>query len=152
MMVKTSQLARLFTVAEANAMLPLVRAITRDLVDLTREVVERHARVEHLTSGRDVKAGDPYSEELSQIAEELEKDRRRLNEFVDELRNLGVDPKSASDGIVDFPSMLDGETIELCWRLGEPEVRYWHPIGAGFARRQPIAGTAAVDASRADSV
>jgi hypothetical protein len=129
---------RVFTVAEANSMLPLVRAITHDLVELSREVVERHERVEHLKAGRDILAGDPYHDELAQIEDELAKDRIRLNEFVEELRQLGVDPKSGVEGIVDFPCILDGELVYLCWQLDEAEVTYWHTVDAGFAGRQPL--------------
>ncbi len=120
-------------------------AITRDLVQLSREVVERHERVEHLKAGREILPGDPYHEELAQIEDELAKDRRRLNEYVEELRQLGVDPKSGVDGIVDFPSTLDGELVYLCWKLGESEVQHWHRMDAGFAGRQPLATASVVE-------
>ena len=54
-----------FSVEEANAMLPLVGAIARDLVDLSREVAERQERIDHLTTGREMESGDPYEDELS---------------------------------------------------------------------------------------
>ncbi|MGM0486847.1 MAG: DUF2203 domain-containing protein [Planctomycetota bacterium] len=136
--VEASEPVHAFTVAEANAMLPLVRAITGDLVRLSREVIERHERVEHLKIGRKVLPGDPYHDELAQIEEELDKDRQRLNGYVEELRQLGVEPKSGVEGIVDFPGKLDGELIYLCWKLGEPELKYWHPVDAGFADREPL--------------
>jgi hypothetical protein len=119
-------------------MLPLVRAIVTDLVRLSREVVERHQRVEHLKAGRSITTGDPYDEELAQIEEELSKDRQRLHEYVEELRQLGVEPKSGVDGIVDFPAILDGEVVYLCWQYGEPEVLFWHSVDAGFAGRRPL--------------
>jgi hypothetical protein len=139
--------ARVFTVDEANATLPLVRAITSDLVDLSREVVERHQRVEHLKAGRDITSGDPYDDELAQIEEELEKDRRRLHEYVEELRQLGVEPKSGVDGLIDFPSMREGRLIYLCWKLGEPGVGFWHELDAGYAGRQPLANELVTDSS-----
>jgi hypothetical protein len=145
MMVQASKPSRVFTVAEANAMLPLVRAITRDLVRLSREVVERHQRVEHLKAGRNITSGDPYDEELAQIAEELTKDRERLHEYVQELRQLGVEPKSGADGIVDFPAMMDGELVFLCWKYGEREILYWHSLDGGFSARQPLATAAIAD-------
>ncbi len=81
---------------------------------------------------------DPYSEELTQIEDELEKDSRRLKEYVDELRQLGVEPKNGVEGIVDFPTMLDGRLAFLCWQLGEPELLYWHELDTGFQGRQPL--------------
>lgn len=126
-------------------MLPLVRAITRDLMEKSREVIERHERVEHLKAGREILPGDPYHEELAQIEDELAKDRQRLNEYVQELQQLGIDPKSGVEGIVDFPAVLDGELIFLCWKLGEPEILYWHALDAGFAGRQPLATATVAD-------
>src|SRR6187549_2878802 len=128
---------RLFTIEQANAMLPLVRAITGDLASLAKDVVERRHRLALLTSGRDLKPGDPYSDELAQMEAELERDAIRLQGYVDELRELGVEPKGAVEGLVDFPCLLDGRIVLLCWKLGEPELLYWHDLDSGFAGRQP---------------
>lgn len=129
---------RVFTVEQANRMLPLVRAIAKDLVELAREVVERHQRVEHLKAGRNMESGDPYDDELAQIDLDLRRDRRRLHGFVQELRHLGVEPKSSIDGLIDFPAELDGRRVYLCWQYDESEVQYWHDIDAGYAGRQPL--------------
>ena len=130
--------ARLFTIEQANAMLPLVKAITSDLSALAKDVVERRHRLARLTTGRDFKPGDPYSDELAQMETELERDATRLQEYVEELRELGVEPKGAVEGLVDFPSQMDGRVVLLCWRLGENEVLYWHDLESGFAGRQPL--------------
>lgn len=129
---------KLFTVEAANAMLPLVRAITTDLARLSREVIDRRQRLDHLTFGRDMASGDPYDDELTQIEEELEKDGLQLQGYVAELRQLGVEPKSGPEGLVDFPCVMDGRLVFLCWKLGESEVLYWHDLEAGFSGRQPL--------------
>jgi hypothetical protein len=125
-----------FTVERANATLPLVRVITRDLVELSREVSDRQQRLDHLTKGREMDSGDLYDDELRHVRRELENDKRRLEEFAAELGQLGVQLKSAVDGVVDFPSTMEGRAICLCWQMGEPEVLYWHEVNAGFAGRQ----------------
>jgi hypothetical protein len=130
--------ARLFTLEQANAMLPLVRAITGDLANLARDVMQRRHRLSVLTTGRELKSNDPYSDELAQMESELERDARKLQEYVDELRELGVEPKGAIEGLVDFPSEMDGHIVYLCWRLGEPEVLFWHDLESGFGGRQPL--------------
>ena len=138
------QWRKIFTVESANASLPLVRAIVTDLAQLSREVVERRERLSLLLAGRERGVQDAYGEELSQIEEELEKDSLRLQEYVEELRQLGVEPKNGPEGLVDFPALLEGRPIYLCWRLGESEVLHWHDLDAGFRGRQPLtAGTAA---------
>jgi hypothetical protein len=134
--------SKLFTPEQANAALPLVRSIATDLVRLSREVIERRERLELLSAGRSAAANDPYSEELAQIEEELEKDNAQLLEYVEELRALGVEPKSGPEGLFDFPSMMDGRIVFLCWKLGESEVTYWHELDGGFLGRQSlVAGT-----------
>jgi hypothetical protein len=133
---------KLFSVEQANSVLPLVRSITSDLVRLSREVMERRERLALLSAGRSGSATDPYSEELAQIEEELEKDSAQLQEYVEELRALGVEPKSGPEGLIDFPSMMDDRLVFLCWKLGENEVTFWHELDAGFRGRQSlVAGT-----------
>lgn len=129
---------KVFTVAEANATLPLVRAITGDLAGLSQEVSERRRRLAFLLEGHDPESSDPYREELVQIQQELDKDSRRLQDYVRELRSLGVEPTSGPDGLVDFPTVIQGRKAYLCWKLGEPEVLYWHEADAGFAQRRRL--------------
>ncbi len=133
-----SAAVRTFTVREANAALPLVRAIVTDLVQLGRDVAQRRQRLLSVARTNRRRAKDPYEEELAQMERELEADSRRIMEYVDELRQLGVEAKSATDGIVDFPSIRNGRMIYLCWQLGEPEVAYWHECDAGYRGRQRI--------------
>jgi hypothetical protein len=137
--------AKLFTVDEANAMLPLVSAITKDLVDLYQEVLETQGRLEHLTSrGETEERSDPYADEIAEMEHELDRDREKLRHYVAELMELGVEPKGPAEGLIDFPAMMEGRIVYLCWKLGEPEVLYWHDLEAGFAGRQSLTA-AAVD-------
>lgn len=139
-----NQSLKLFTVEEANRMLPLVRAIARDWVELTESVIERRERISRLTAGRKIDADDPYSQELRHSEAELEKDLVRLREYVEELQQLGVEPKQG--GLIDFPSMMEGRIVFLCWQPGEPELLYWHELDGGFAGRQSLTAGAATGA------
>ena len=129
---------RIFTVEQANAALPLVRAIAADMATLSRDVSERRERLAALRSGRQRSPRDVYGQELAQIEEDIKRDGERLMEYVEELRELGVDPKSLIEGLVDFPSIREGRPVFLCWKVGEPKVAYWHDLEAGFVGRQPI--------------
>lgn len=140
--------AKLFTVDQANATLPLVGAITADVVNLTRELVERGDRLDLLKSRREPDVEDVYSEELGAIEKELHNDAARLREFVDELADLGVELKSAGKGLVDFPTIVDDQPAYLCWQLGEAEVLHWHSREDGYENRQPLtAGAMTGDAT-----
>lgn len=129
---------KIFTPAEANATLPLVSAIVSDLVDLARELTERRQRLSLLLGDKAGNAHDPYREELVQVQVEMEKDTLRLRDYVEELRALGIEPKSGAEGLVDFPAMLNGRKVYLCWKLGESRVLFWHDLEAGFLGRQPV--------------
>src|SRR5262245_5986843 len=98
---------RLFTLDEANAMLPLVRAIAADIASLSESLMERRDRLQQMLANRPALRRDPYSDELLQVQREMEIDAERLQEYVQELRDLGVEAKGPQ-GLVDFPSMMDG--------------------------------------------
>jgi hypothetical protein len=138
---------RYFTVEQANAMLPLVRAIVKDLSELSRDVIERRERLALLLAGRNGQQSDVYSEELAQVEEELEKDGRRLRDYVEELLKLGVEPKNGPEGLVDFPALMDSREVYLCWKYGEPEIMFWHDLDAGFAGRQSLVAEAGVESA-----
>lgn len=130
-----------FTVDEANRALPLVRAIVADIVELYSSVHDRRerlARIRQLPGSRNRNEDSPHGEELAQIEEEVERDIHRVEEFVDELRNLGVELKDPVIGLVDFWSRMDGRDVLLCWKLGEEEIGYWHELDAGFGGRQML--------------
>jgi hypothetical protein len=131
--------AESFTIEQANAMLPLVRAIVTDLVNLSQEVIERRRSLSYLLSGHNAKENDLYHQELLQVEKDLERDSKQLQEYVEELRSLGVEPLHGPEGIVTFPSMRDGQKIYLSWKLGDAEVTHWHEDGPGLRRRRPIA-------------
>ena len=137
-MTQPTRRSKTFTVDEANACLPLVRAITSDIVRLARDIRERRQRFELLTKGRDQVARDPYAEEVAHMQQVLERDSGRLHEYERELLELGAIPQSPTEGLVDFPSLLDGRLVFLCWKYDEPEVLYWHDRDSGFAGRQPL--------------
>lgn len=119
-------------------MLPLVRPIVSDIVRQFQIVTELKSRMDavrpKVTRKRE---NDPYREELAQTEAELDREQARLTDYVDELTKLGVELRGV-DGLCDFPSLREGREVFLCWRLGEPEVMFWHDVDAGFAGRQPI--------------
>ena len=83
---------------------------------------------------------NPYTEELAQSQAELEAEENKLNAYLEELRGLGVEFKGP-DGLCDFYSRMDGRDVFLCWRLGEPEVLYWHDLDCRVQRTSVVDGT-----------
>ena len=123
-----------FTVEQANATLPLVRRIVQDIVTHYRAWNEKLNEIDLLAaSGRasDNEVADRLGAETQALAREIESFRR-------ELADLGIEMKDPGIGLVDFPSTMGARAIYLCWRLGEPEVAFWHEVHAGYAGRQPL--------------
>ena len=130
-----------FTVQEANQRLPLVSVIVDDIVRLFRDVHERRerlVRIRKLHGSGKRGEGDLYSEEVDQMEREIDRDIEKLDSFVVELRQLGVELKDPVAGLIDFPTKVDGHEAYLCWRLGELEVMFWHDLDSGFKGRQPL--------------
>ena len=84
MSAETYRPTKVFTVEQANATLPLVRAITTDMMTLATAIVDRRQRLDHLTSGRNLSADDPYDEELAQIERDQDKEAQQLQGYVEE--------------------------------------------------------------------
>jgi hypothetical protein len=119
---------RLFTVDEANAMLPALRE-TLEAMREAREVVMRNAeRVKGSVAGN---GGGKESSEYGDALALLKRETERLSADGILLRDLET-------GLIDFPSEREGSRMFLCWKLGEPEVGFWHPVDTGIAGRRPL--------------
>lgn len=130
-----------YTPQEANAALPLVRAIVRDIRDLAVSLHERHERLARTHDGS--RLGESYDEENRLLQQQIEQDHERFQECVEELAALGVELKDPFIGLIDFRSWMNDREVYLCWKLDEPEVAYWHELHAGFAGRQKLAASEA---------
>lgn len=116
-----------FSLRTANAMLPLVRSIVRDIVQLSVEISQIRSRLDELgVVDEPDDHADVYSTEVAAVRASVDRQSDRVRECVAELNELGVWPRSLLAGYVDFPAVREGEDVCLCWRLGEAEVMYWH--------------------------
>jgi hypothetical protein len=127
-----------FTPAEANASLPLVRAIVTDVTRLAAELRDRHERLVRFRPREGSGLLEAHREELLQMQAELERGEEQMREYEKELQQLGIELKDYLTGLVDFPCRMNGRDVYLCWRLGEPSVAHWHELEAGFAGRQRL--------------
>lgn len=124
---------KLFTIQEANALLPSVRTIVRK-IQLAHRQVTRYRDEAKIASesadkgGGGVSAGLVYAKALTDLTDEIAR-----------LEVLGVQLKDFERGLVDFPSLRDGRVVLLCWQMGEgDELEWWHDVDAGFAGRTPL--------------
>ncbi|HXV82308.1 MAG TPA: DUF2203 domain-containing protein [Candidatus Binatia bacterium] len=134
-MVSSAHFPRLFTVNEANALLPTVRPLmerVRENINALKSKSARVVREERL----DPEATDfmdrlRNNSEISRLVAEV-------NDWVEQIQSYGCICKGVEQGLIDFPCMLGVEVVFLCWQMGEPAVNHWHPIEDGFAGRRPL--------------
>ena len=129
---------RHFTPEEANAALPGVRPLVERMVAHRRAHAAAQARQEELEGHIRGNGGGIPPAELAEAAAEVEREARALAHAIDELTELGVEVKDIDEGLVDFPALRRGETVLLCWKLGEDDISYWHTLEGGFAGRRPL--------------
>ena len=124
---------KLFTVEEANALLPTVRQIVGRIQRGYARVAgaqeaARQAAAGAALGGGGMEGGARYVAALTTLAE-----------AVGQLEALGVQLKDYERGLIDFPAMREGRVVLLCWQMGEgAEIGWWHDVEAGFAGRQPL--------------
>jgi hypothetical protein len=124
---------KIFTVQEANALLPEVRIIAGKIQRAHRKVSRfrdeaKKAAEAAEQGGGGMASGVAYATVLTELTTQLA-----------ELEGLGVQLKDFERGLVDFPSLRDGKVVLLCWQLGEgDELKWWHDVDAGFAGRTPL--------------
>ena len=124
---------KLFTIQEANALLPSVRNILAKIQRAHRNLTNyrdeaRKASEAAEQGGGGIAEGVAYAGVLTQMTSRMS-----------ELESLGVQLKDFERGLVDFPSLRDGRVVLLCWQMGEgDELEWWHDVDAGFAGRTPL--------------
>ena len=130
-MNEASPVTRHFTVAEANQLLPQVRALVTQIMQARQEIID--ARPE-LLSVLESAIGNGGSKKAGEMVLEFKK----VEDSVQALQNLGCTLKDIATGLVDFPSIRNGQEVLLCWKYDEPQVSHWHDLQSGFAGRQPL--------------
>jgi len=127
--VRPSRPRRHFTLLEANSSLPLVKRIVADIVRTHGDA----AKLQQLLERGAAKANQ------NAVQDKLEQAMHRLEDYVDELSEVGCDLKDYQAGLIDFTGRHQGRDVCLCWKLGEEKIAYWHELDSGFAGRKPIA-------------
>lgn len=118
---------RFLSYEEASAQLPAVREAVVELRGLRERLKVIRAALERASPS-----------ERARLEQELEEVLGRMSTAVRRIEEAGGELKDLDLGLVDFPTLRAGEPVYYCWRLGEPEIRYWHGLDEGFAGRKPI--------------
>jgi hypothetical protein len=119
-----------FTVEEADSLIPQLEPVLAEMIELRDQLAETYNQVQaqqRLGGNGGNHSGGKYLTRM-----------QHLNALVTVVQDLGCELKDLDKGLVDFPSMRDGELIYLCWELGEKRIGFWHTIEGGYAGRQPL--------------
>ncbi len=131
-------MTRFYAIDEANVALPEVERILTALRDQREELIALRDKVV---------AASPPDEETPTVgaAEQIRLLRLGMQGLIDQMQagvarlvELDITLRDISTGLIDFPALVSGAPIWLCWRLGEPDVAHWHAHDEGFDTRQPL--------------
>jgi hypothetical protein len=132
-------LSKTFTLGEAQTLLPVLEALLRKAQAAGARAGELESEMQQLTQRIFLSGGMHVN--VAQAAKRRAAREKALEEARDtltEIDEIGVQVKDLEKGLLDFPCILDGKTVLLCWKLGEKEIGYWHTTEDGFAGRKPL--------------
>jgi hypothetical protein len=129
---------RYFTLDEANEAVGELRPVVARMVDHRRRFLVAQQQRGELTEQAGSNGGDLTPTDFAEVEEELELQAAALARCIEQLQAAGALVKDLDQGLVDFPSLREGEEILLCWHLGEDEIGYFHGTDEGFIGRKPL--------------
>jgi hypothetical protein len=130
---------RTFTLEEAQSLLPVLESLLRSAISGKKLIEEVDAEFQDTAHRVFLNGGTLLNVvQLARRKAEREKTLQRVKDAVAEIDATGVQVKDLDIGLLDFPCLANGETILLCWKLGEKGITHWHGIEEGFAGRKPI--------------
>jgi hypothetical protein len=132
-------LSKTFTLGEAQTLLPVVEALLRKAQAAAARAGELEAEMQVL-GHRIFLSGGMHVDVSAAAGRRAERDKavQEAKDTLAEIDSIGVQVKDLEEGLLDFPSVMDGKPVLLCWKLGEPTIAHWHTEEEGFAGRKPL--------------
>ena len=130
---------RTFTLSEAQTLVPVLESLLRSAMEGKKTMQEVEAELQEVGQRIFVNGGmlvDVIA--LGKRKAQRDKAVHAVKDALGEIDSAGVQVKDLDMGLLDFPCVVEGRVILLCWRLGEPGIGFWHDTEEGFAGRKPI--------------
>jgi len=132
-------MARYFTLAEAEALLPIVTGLLRQAVALKARYIKTTQELQAAAERVAFSGGAVVDvNQVLQWRARREAASARLNEIAEEVQSHGCLIKDLDVGLLDFPTLYRDREVYLCYRLDEPGIRFWHGVDEGYRGRKPI--------------
>jgi hypothetical protein len=125
-------------VTEANEALGELRPVAEEMVRHRRALVETEQRREAITERVAGNGSGIDPRELVALQALASREGEALARCIAHIQAAGVQVKDLDVGLLDFPARRGDETVLLCWRVGEPEIAFWHSLDEGFTGRKPL--------------
>ncbi len=129
---------KIYTVEEANAMLPWVVEQLENASAAVERLAETRSDLADLDGLTRSNGHGDIDSRLSDARAEASSALDALRGILGEFEERGIPVRDIDSGLIDFPGERDGRKVWLCWRMGELEVGYWHETDTGFINRQPL--------------
>lgn len=130
---------RTFTLDEAQELLPVLEGLLRQAISAKKQIEEVDKELKEVAHRVFLSGGMLLPlVRLARRKAEREKSAQQVKDAVSEINATGVQVKDLDIGLLDFPCVVDGQTVLLCWKLGEKAITHWHGLEEGFAGRKPI--------------
>jgi len=130
---------RFFNLQQAERLLPEVESIIRDAIAAKSDYEQAEEEMQNF-SRRIMMLGGVQVDHTKVLAY---RDRRESSALVlkasmEKIEEIGCLVKDLNIGLIDFPTLLSGEEVYLCWKLGESGIHFWHGVHEGFQGRKAI--------------
>jgi hypothetical protein len=130
---------RTFTLREAQSMLPVLESLLRKSIESKSLIEEVDQEFNDLSERIFLNGGTLVDVRACAVRKAArEKAIQSAKDTLSEINAIGVQVKDLEVGLLDFPCLVDGEIVLLCWRMGEPSITHWHGAEEGYAGRRPI--------------
>jgi hypothetical protein len=119
-----------YTRKQARELLPQITAWLRQLQELNESISKREKRMAGPIAGGADLGGETVNSWIKELA--------GFQEVMHEFQTRRVQLKDLDRGLIDFPAIISGREVFLCWELGEEDIEYWHDLDAGYIGREPL--------------
>ena len=128
-----------FTLDEAQNLLPVMESLLRTSMESKRLIEKIEEEFKTINHGVFLRGGMQLDiVALSRRRAESDKAVQRVKDAMAEIESIGAMVKDLDMGLIDFPCVVEGSTVLLCWKLGEDRITHWHGTSEGFTARKPI--------------
>jgi len=130
---------RTFSLEEAHSLLPVLESLLRNAIGGKKLMEEVEAEMQALTHRIFLNGGTHVDVvAVARRKAERAKAEQRAKDALAEIDSIGVQVKDIDIGLLDFPCVVEGRVVLLCWKMGETSIAHWHSTDEGFAGRKPI--------------